>query len=79
MKLSQAKEYFELHLVVGFEVLLEPMQEGCYYLLVKGTVERSWVLDTAMGQRKVYSSADSVLRDISRITGRQSSGFSVGV
>ena len=79
MKLSQAKEYFDLHLVTGFDVLLEPMQEGCYYLLVKGTVERSWVLDTALGQRKVYASSDSVLRDINRITGRKVSGFTVHI
>jgi hypothetical protein len=79
MKLSQAKDYFSLHLITGFDVLIEPMTVGSYYVSIRGTVDRQWFLQTALGKTKVYSSADSALSDIARITGRSPTGFFVSV
>jgi hypothetical protein len=79
MKLAQAKDYFKDGMITGFDVLLEPMAVGSYYLSLSGRGDRQWTLQTAIGHTKVYASADAVLADIARITGRVASGFSVSV
>ena len=67
MKVNQAKEYYDLGLVTGFDAVKMP--ERGWSLIVYGPSERSWMLETALGKEKVYSTFEAVNLEINRITG----------
>ena len=66
MKLAKAKEYYRLGLVTGFACV--PADTGwmlhvdCPKVSAEGAL-----IETALGQNKVYVSLDSLSRDVERI------------
>lgn len=71
MKIKEAKEYYELGIVTGFDVVRDPMTTG-WLLVVLGKEGRSWTLQTAKGSEKAFSSLDTLVGEIESITGRVS-------
>jgi len=72
MKIKQAKEYFELGVITGFSAIKD-IEPGGWLLVVEGKDERSWTLQTALGQPKVFSSLDTLVGEIEKIAGAISS------
>lgn len=68
MKLNQAKEYYDFDVLTGFDAVSDPITGG-WLLVVHGKNDKSWTIQTALGQDKVYSNFDSVNSEINRITG----------
>lgn len=69
MNLAEAKDYFKLDLFVGFHAIKDPLSEG-WMLVFEGAKERSWVMQTALGKDKIYSTMDSLNQDVGRVMGR---------
>lgn len=72
MNIKQAKEYFELGIIRGFESVRDPMGTG-WLLVIVGKEGRSWTLQTAKGEEKVFSSLDTLMGEVEKIAGRVSS------
>lgn len=72
MKLKEAKDYYELGVLTGFDAVRDPMTTG-WLLAISGKQGRSWTLETALGGDKSYATLDSLVTEIERITGRVSS------
>ena len=73
MKLAKAKEYYGLGLVVAFTTV--PC-EGGWLLTIETTTrdgDYGHVMETALGEQKVYSTLDSLDRDLVRIVGSRQS------
>ena len=75
MNVKQAREYFEMGVIAGFEVVRVPMSKD-WLLSVVGRDGKSWILQTALKQDKAFSSLDTLISEIEGITGRVS-GFTV--
>jgi hypothetical protein len=71
MNIKQAREYYDLNVLTGFEILRDPMTKG-WLLMVIGKEDRSWTLETALGKPKVYSSIDSIVTEVERIVNKVS-------
>lgn len=78
MLIKQAKEYFELGVVVGFHAVRDPLAAGCWMLVVEGKEGRSWTVQTSLKVEKSYSSLDTLMHEVENIAGRVSS-FSISV
>jgi hypothetical protein len=72
MKIATAKEYYELNVLTGFDAVRDPLSHG-WLLSISGKEGRCWTLQTALGATKTYSTLDSVVVEVQRITGRVSS------
>jgi hypothetical protein len=72
MNIKKAVEYFELGLIRGFHTVHEPLGAG-WLLVIAGPDGRSWTLQTAKGEDKVYSSLDTLIGEVEKISGRVSS------
>lgn len=72
MNIKQAKEYFELGIIRGFESVRDPLSTG-WMLVIVGKEGRSWTLETAKGEEKVFSSLDTLMGEVEKIAGRVSS------
>lgn len=70
MKIAKAKEYFELGLLKSFAAVRVDDPEG-WMLTIEGPESRSWVMKTALGQDKVYSTLDTLSTEVQRIFGDQ--------
>lgn len=70
MQIKQAKEYFELGIITGFEVVRLAMGGDTWTLLINGKEGRSWMLETQLGETKKFASLDTLVRQIEDITGR---------
>jgi hypothetical protein len=77
MNIKQAREYFEMGVIAGFEVVRSPMSES-WLLQVVGRAGKSWILQTALKQDKAFSSLDTLISEIEGITGRVN-GFTVRI
>jgi hypothetical protein len=73
MQIKQAKEYFELDAITGFDAVRDPEAKKGWLLVVSGKDGRSWTLATALGAPKTYATLDSLASEIERISGRISS------
>lgn len=73
MKQQQAKEYFDLGIIVQFFILRDPMVPGHWMVAIEGKEGRSWSLHTALSQVKSFASVDTAVKQIEQITGRVSS------
>ena len=73
MKLKQAKEYFHLGVLTGFDAVRDPLSGGSWMLVVSGKEGRTWTLQTALGEDKSFSSLDTLIGQVEDITGRVSS------
>lgn len=69
MKLAQAKEYYKLEVLTAFFALPDPATDGGWLLVIEGQKGNSWTLQTALGDPKVYSTLDSLTKDVQRIIG----------
>ena len=54
----------------GFEAVLYPLQAGSWVLELTGREGRSWMIQTAKGEIKAYSTLDSATKEVERIAGR---------
>lgn len=68
MQIGQAKEYFDLGVITGFTVTPRPMGKG-YYLGIEGKEGKRWVLETKVGEVKVFASLDTLVGQVKLITG----------
>lgn len=73
MQIRQAKEYFELGVVVGFYAVRDPLEPGNWLMVIEGTQGNSWTLQTKLGKEKSFSSLDTLMGQIEDIAGRVSS------
>ena len=73
MKIKQAKEYYELEVLTGFDAIKDPINEGQWLLVICGKGGRSWTAQTALGGAKSYAKLDTLVSDIEWISGRVSS------
>lgn len=78
MQIKQAKEYFELGVVVGFHAVRDPIAPGNWLMVVEGKQGNSWTLHTKLGKEKSFSSLDTLMGQIEDIAGRVSS-FKVAI
>lgn len=69
MQIGQLKEYFNLGVVNGFSAQREPMGGG-WILLVRGTENRSWNLETKLGKVKIFASLDTLVGQVEQIAGQ---------
>ncbi|QBC45987.1 hypothetical protein [Iodobacter fluviatilis] len=67
MKIKQAKEYFELGVIVGFYAIRDPLKVGYWLLVIEGKEERSWTLQTAKNEAKSFASLDTLVGEIEEI------------
>jgi hypothetical protein len=72
MDLKKAKDYYELDALTGFDIVKDPTTPG-WLLVAIGQEDRFWTMETALKKTKIYSSIDSAMTEIERITGRISS------
>jgi hypothetical protein len=77
MNIKQAREYYDLGVLTKIYLVRDPMTTG-WLLVLEGKEERSWTLQTALGAEKVYSSLDSAVVEVERITNRVSS-LTIGI
>ncbi len=70
MQLKQAKEYFELGVITGFEVVRLAMGGGTWTLIIQGKEGRTWMLETQLGKTKQFASLDTLVGQVEEITGR---------
>ena len=70
MKIKEVKEYFELGVITGFDAMRDPHVSESWILSISGKEGRSWVLETAKGHIKLFSSLDTLAGEIESITGR---------
>lgn len=73
MQLKDAKAYFELGVITGFDAVRDPLQPSNWLLIISGKEERSWTLETQKKEEKSFSTLDSLVNEVERITGRVSS------
>jgi hypothetical protein len=73
MKLKQAKEYFDLGVLTGFDAVRDPLRPGSWLLSISGKDGRNWTLQTALGHERSFSSLDTLIGQVEDITGRVSS------
>lgn len=73
MKIKQAREYFELGVITGFDAVRDPLKPGNWLLVISGKEGRSWTLNTAKNEERSFASLDTLIGDIEDITGRVSS------
>lgn len=70
MQLKQAKEYFELGVITGFEVVRLAMGGDAWTLIIQGKEGRTWMLETQLGKTKQFASLDTLVGQVQEITGR---------
>lgn len=70
MQLRKAKEFYKKGIITGFTAKKE---NGGWLLLINGTEERVWPLQTVRDDDKVFSTLDSLEKEIERIAGEVSS------
>jgi len=73
MQIKQAKEYFELGVVVGFHAVRDPLASSNWLMVIEGKQGNSWTLQTKLGKEKSFSSLDTLMGQIEDIAGRVSS------
>jgi hypothetical protein len=73
IKIKQAKEYYELGVLTGFDAVRDPLKPGAWLLVVSGKDGRSWTMNTALNKVKSFASLDTLVDEIESITGRVSS------
>lgn len=73
MQVKQAKEYFDLGIITGFEIVRVAMGGDVWSLVISGKESRSWTLQTQLGQVRQFASLDTVVKQIQDITGRVTS------
>lgn len=73
MKIKQAKEYFHLGVLTGFDAVRDPLTQGSWCLVISGKNGHSWTLQTALGHDRSFSSLDTLVGQVEDITGRVSS------
>jgi hypothetical protein len=70
IKIKQAKEYYELGVLTGFDAVRDPLKPGAWLLVVSGKDGRSWTMNTALNKVKSFASLDTLIDEIESITGR---------
>jgi len=70
VQLKQAKEYFELGVITGFEVVRLAMGGDTWTLIIQGKEGRTWMLETQLGKTKQFASLDTLIGQVQEITGR---------
>ena len=70
MKIKQAKEYFELDVLTGFDAIKDPVNDGNWLLVIAGKNGRSWTAQTSLGETKSYARLDTLVSDIEAISGQ---------
>jgi hypothetical protein len=73
MNIKKAVEYFDLGMIRGFFSVRESSQGAGWLLVIVGPDDRSWTLKTAKGDDKVFSSLDTLMGEVEKISGRVSS------
>jgi hypothetical protein len=77
MDLKTAREYYDLGVLTGFDIVRAPMSASLWLLQINGKDGRAWLLKVSnpanRGVDKVYTTLDSALAEIERITGRATS------
>lgn len=68
MNIKQAREYYDLDILMSFYAVRDPMKKG-WLLVIVGKEERSWTLETAMKKPKSFASLDTLVDEIESITG----------
>lgn len=69
MKIKQAKEYYELDVLTGFDAIKDPLHPGSWLLVIGGKEGRSWTAQTSLGEPKSYARLETLLSDIETIAG----------
>lgn len=74
MKLKQAREYFELGAISGFDAVRDPTRPGYWMLSITYSKGRNdTTLETALGDTKSFATLDTLVKEVAGITGRVSS------
>ena len=69
MKIKQAKEYYSLGILTGFDAVRDPLKPGNWMLVVIGEEGRSWTLATATGEVKSFAKLDTLVGEVESIAG----------
>lgn len=72
MKIKQAKEYYEMDVLTGFDAIKDPEHQGNWLLVIGGKDGRSWTAQTSLGESKSYARLETLISDIEAISGRVS-------
>ena len=72
MKIKQAKDYYELDVLTGFDAIKDPENEGHWLLVISGKNGKSWTAQTSLGAVKSYARLDTLVSDIETISGQVS-------
>lgn len=75
--IKQAREYYELGVIVRFHVVRDPLQQGGWLVVVEGKAG-SWTLHTARDELRVFKTLDAAVRAVEE-TGMRVSSLAVGV
>jgi hypothetical protein len=73
MNIKKAVEYFDLGMIRSFHSVRESSLGAGWLLVIAGPDGRFWTLQTAKGEDKVYSSLDTLIGEVEKISGRVSS------
>jgi hypothetical protein len=71
IEIGEAKKFFELGVITGFDLVRAPMQPGKWLLSMTGKELRSWTLCTKLRDVKIFSSLDTIVGQVEQIAGRE--------
>jgi len=69
MNLKQAKDYYEHNIIKALTAVAVDGNSGWLLLLETTGKDEGYTLQTALGKDKLYTSLDSLNRDVERILG----------
>lgn len=70
IQIGKAKEFFELGLITGFQIV-KAIQPGKWVLVMTGTEFRAWTLATKLNEAKLFSSVDTLIGQAEQVAGRE--------
>ena len=68
MQIKQAREYFDLDLIQSIRIQTSPIDKGFTVLFVGK--DKEWLLETALLKTKLFTSLDTVYKEIKSVIGR---------
>jgi hypothetical protein len=71
VELGEAKKFFELGAIVGFNITRAPLHAGKWVIGLQGKEFRHWTVATKGREVKIYSSLETAVGQLEQIAGRE--------
>lgn len=67
MKIAQAKDYFDVGLITGFDIIRDPLalgRPGAWLLSLNGKGGKSWMFNTSRDEIRSFRTFEAVIQTI---------------